>query len=202
VHAPVRMMDQLAVYPVPARPHCHFQRIERQAGPHVISDLPAHDHAGIQVDNESRIRKAAGRLDVGNVRHPAAVRRSGGEVPLQQVSGPLLPGRARDRGPRPLLPGRSARDAQLAHQPLHRAPGYLDAFPVQLPPHFPSPVNPPPFLFPHPHDLRLQFLIPRVPRRRLLLSFLRRVIRRRRYLQDRAGRLHPEPVPMLIDEPD
>ena len=45
-------------------------------------------------------------------------------------------------------------------------------------------------------DLPFQPLIPLLPARRLTLALLRRVIRRDREFQDRAGRLHPEPVTM------
>jgi len=114
---------------------------------------------------------------------------------VQQVGGPLSR-RAGDRGPRPLPPGRGALDTQLAHQPLHRAPGHPDALPVQLPPHLPRTIQPPAFppVLPHAHDLLLQLLIPHLTRRRRALTFLRRVVRGDRDFQDRAGRLNPEPV--------
>ena len=44
--------------------------------------------------------------------------------------------------------------------------------------------------------------IPAFPRRRLRFAFLRVVVRRHGKLQDRAGRLHPEPVLMRFYELD
>ena len=67
-------------WPSPARPG--------PGPPQVVSDLPAHDHAGKKVSDESGIRKAAGRFHIGDIRDPPAVRRGGGEVPFQQVSWP------------------------------------------------------------------------------------------------------------------
>src|SRR5262249_56517251 len=124
------------------------------------------------------------------------------EVAPQQVRRPLLASRAGHRGPRTLPPGPRARDAHLAHQPLDRAPGHLYAIAIQLMPHLLRTVQLATLLLPHPHDLSLQLLVPHTTRGRLLLSFLRRVIRGRRYPQHRAGRLHAEPVLVRIDEPD
>jgi len=132
---------------------------------------------------------------IGDIGDPPAAGRLGGEVPFQQVRGPLGR-RGGDRGPRLLPPGRRARDAQLAHQPLHRAAGHLDAFPPQLEPHFPRPIQPPALfpVLPHAHDLLLQLFIPHLPSRSLTLAFLRRIIGGGGKFQDRADRLDPEPV--------
>src|SRR5271169_1857777 len=202
LNSAIRMMDQLAVHPVATRPDSHFKRVERQLSPERIGNLPADNHPGKQVKDERCINKANGSLYVSNVSYPAAVRRRRGEVAFQQVRRPLLAGRARHSGPRPLLPGPQARQAHLAHQPLDPAPRDLDPVTIQLAPHLLSTVKPPPSPFPCPHDCHLQHLITLVPRRRTLLSPLRRVISGRRYLQDRAGRLHSEPVLMQTDELD
>src|SRR6185312_14396263 len=108
----------------------------------------------------------------------------------------------RHRRPRPLPPGRRAGNPELAHQPLDRAPRHLDILPAQLAPDFPRTVNTTSFLFPDAHDLLFQFLVTGIACRRVFLSLLRRVISGRRNLQDRAGRLDPEPVLMRIDELD
>ena len=202
LNSAIRMMDQPAVHPVTTRPDSHFKRVERQLGPERIGHLPADNHPGKQVKDERCINKADGSLYVSNVSYPAAVRRRRSKIAFQQVRRPLLASRARHSGPRPLLPGPQALQAHLAHQPLDRAPRDLDPVTIQLTPHLLSTVKPPPLLFPCPRDCHLQLLIALVPRGRILLSLLRRVIGGRRYLQDRAGRLHSEPVLMRIDELD
>jgi hypothetical protein len=165
LHAPVGMMDELVIDAVFAGEDRHLQRVEGQAGAQVVSDLPADDLAGEQVSDESGVREPAGGVHVGDVRNPAAVRRGRGEVPLQQVSGPLPAGIGHG-GPRLLPRGRHPGQAHLAHQPLHRAPRHLDALTAQLQPHLPRPIKPPALLtvFPHPHDLLFQLLIPDITR--------------------------------------
>jgi len=82
------MMDQLIadlVFPGKDR---HLQRIQRQARPQMLSDLPADNLAGEQVGNERRVHKPAGRGHIRDIRDPPAVRRRCGEVPLQQVRRP------------------------------------------------------------------------------------------------------------------
>src|SRR5271156_4479678 len=202
LNSAIRMMDQLAVHPVATRPDSHFERVERKLGPERIGNLPADNHPGKQVEDERGINKAGGSFYISNVSYPAAVRRRRREVAFQQVRRPLLASRPGHGGPRPLLPGPQARQAHLAHQPLDRAPRDLDPVTIQLAPHLLSTVKLPPFLFPCLRDSLLQLLIALIPRRRILLSLLRRVISGRRYLQDRAGRLHSEPVLMLPDELD
>ena len=197
LHAPVGMMDQLIadlVFPGKDR---HLQRVQRQARPQMLSDLPADNLAGEQVGNECRVRKSAGRVHIGDVSDPAAVRRGRGEVPPQQVSGPR-PAGIGHRGARLLPPGRGPGNAQLSHQPLHRAPGHLGALTPQLQPHLPCPVHTAALLavFPYSLDLLLQPLIPQIARRWLTFTFLRRVIGGGGEFQDRAGRFHPEPVTM------
>ena len=139
---------------------------------------------------------------IGNVGYPAAVRRRCSEVAFQQVRWPLLASRAGHSGPRPLLPGPQALQAHLAHQPLDRAPRDLDPVTIQLTPHLLGTVKIPPFLSPCLGDCLLQLLVAFVTRGRIILSRLRRIIGGRRYLQDRAGRLHSEPVLVRIDELD
>jgi len=197
------MMNKLAADLVLAGEDRHLQRVQGQAGPQVISDLPAHGHAGKQVSDESGIRKAAGRLHIRDIRDPPAVGRGGGEVPFQQVSWPGARSTGH-RGPRLLALGGRPGDPQLAHQPLHRAPRHPAALAPQLQPYLPRPLHPAALrpVFPHPHDLLFQPLIPLFSRRRLALVPLRRVIRGDREFQDRAGRFDPEPVTVRIDEPD
>ena len=93
--------------------------------------------------------------------------------------------------------------AQLAHQPLDRAPGHRDTPAVQLEPYLPRTVNLPPFIpFPRFHDLLLQDHVANFPRRRLSLTFLRLAIRRHAEFKDHANRLDTEPVPVRVNELD
>ena len=78
------------------------------------------------------------------------------EVPQRQVPGPLR-GRVGDRGPLDLAAA-GTDQTQVAHQPLHGAPGHRDAFPVQLQPHLPRAVDPEVLLV-DPADLRFQVLV-------------------------------------------
>ena len=159
------MVHKLAGDAVLAGEQRHLQRVQRQAGAQVVRDLPADDLPGKQVRDERRVHEPAGRSHIRDVRDPAPVRRRRGEVPLQQVSGPAVRA-GRHRGPRLLALRCHTGDAQLAHQPLYRAPSHHGAFPAQLPPYFPCPVYPAAFppVFPGTHDLLFQVLIPDLTR--------------------------------------
>jgi hypothetical protein len=196
------MVDQAAEILVPPCPYRHLERIERKIRTQVIRDLPAENNAGEQIHHESGIDPAGKRLDIGDVRDPAAVRRRRVEAPIQQVRWPVRRvTRQCRRGPLP--PGAGTADPQLAHQPFNRAPRHRGSPAVQLQPDFPRTVNLPPFLpFPHLHDLLLQDHVADFPRRRLRLAFLGVVIRRHGKFKDRAGRLDTEPVPVRINELD
>jgi hypothetical protein len=197
------MMDKiLADLALPGEDR-HFQRVQGEIGSQVTGDLPADDRAGEQVGDERGIGETAGRAGIGDIGDPAAVRGGRGEVAAHQVSR-LLPGRRGHRGPRLAAPAPGAFDAQLAHQPLHRAPGGGDALAAQLQPHLPRTIKTAPLItvVPHPHDLLFQPLIPDLAARRPLLPLLRRIISGDREFQDRAGRLDTEPALVRIDEPD
>jgi hypothetical protein len=191
------MVHKLVADAVLAGEDRHLQRVQRQAGPKVIGDLPADDLPGKQVRDERRVHEPAGRGHIRDIGDPAAVRRLRGEVPSQQVSRPGVR-TGGHCGPRLLPPGRHPEQAHIAHQPLHCAPRHLDTVAAQLQPHFPRPIQPAalPAVFPHAHDLLFQLLIPDLTQRRLPLTLLDRVIRRDRESQDRADRLDTEPAPM------
>jgi hypothetical protein len=106
-------------------------------------------------------------------------------------------GRIRHRGT-PASAANHPGQAETAHQPLHRAPGHRGAVAPQLQPHLPRAIHAAAFLpvFPHPHDLPFQPLIPLPTARRITLTLFRRVICGYREFQDRARRFHPEPVTM------
>src|SRR3984885_4449308 len=170
------MMNQVTVDSVATRPDRHFQCVEGKLRPERIGNLPADDLPREKIENERGVHKAARRLDIGDVSHPPPVRRGRREVPFQQVRRPLVPRPGGGRRPRSLPPGRGAGNAELAHQPLDRAPRHVSSLAAQLPPYFPRTVNPAPFLLPDAHDLLLQLLVPRVTHGWILLSLLRRVI--------------------------
>ena len=87
---------------------------------------------------------------------PQLVRSRRGEVALHQVL-TLIRAAAWDRGPRAL---RAADPAQAcgSHEPLHRAPGHLQALPPQLRVDLPGPVDPVVGLM-HPPDFHEHLLI-------------------------------------------
>ena len=127
-----------------------------------------------------------------------------GEVPLQQVRGPLMPGPgALHGGPRRLAPPHPLQ-AVLAHQPLHRAPRDPDAAPVQLQPGLPGPVHLLVAGLAQPEDLGEDLRVPHAARRRRPLHG--RIIGARGDLpavlaEHPADRLDPEPFLLLADEP-
>ena len=95
-------MNKLITDVVPAGEDRHLERVQGQARPQVIRDLPADDLAGKQVRDERGIDKPAGRGHIRDIRDPPAVRRRRGEVPLQQVS--RLPGTSTGQRSTRLLP--------------------------------------------------------------------------------------------------
>lgn len=92
-----------------------------------------------RVDDEPDIHPPRPRRDVGDVGYPETVRGVRGEVPAHQVPCPRG-GRVGERCPLDLAAD-CAGQAFLAHQPLDRAPGHLDALPVQRQPNLPRPVD-------------------------------------------------------------
>ena len=198
---PVRMVNKAVGRFMTTCPDRHLQRIDRKIGTQVIRDLPAENAAGRQIHNERGIHPPGKRIHIGNARHPAAIRRSREEVPVQQVirhAGRIT----RLSRPRPPAARPDTRDAQVAHQPLYRAPRHHHAIPVQVQPYLPRPVHLPPSLaFPHGQDLLFQHGIAGIPCRRLLLALPREVIRRHGKTQDRTDQLDAKPVPVRINEP-
>jgi hypothetical protein len=77
--------------PVPvASPQRHVQCVQHQAGALGGGGGPADDGAGEDVHDECDVDDAGPGGHVGEVGHPATVRRNRGEVPLQQVIGPFV----------------------------------------------------------------------------------------------------------------
>jgi len=96
--------------------------------------FPPRDQPGERIDDERGIPEpAAVQRHVRKVSHVQLPRLLRLEMPLDQVRGAAVP-RVRDRGAH----GAAAGDAPppiRPHQPLHGAPGDLDALPVQVLPH-------------------------------------------------------------------
>src|SRR5690606_26311002 len=103
-----------------------------------------------------------------------------------------------DRGAAPAAASDALKPG-LAHQPLDRAAGDLDAVQAQLPPHLAGPVEALGLLV-DPADLDHQLCVALGPRRRLALAGLDGVVGRRGDLQRTADRLDPEASLVVVDE--
>jgi hypothetical protein len=153
------------------------------------------------IEHESGVHPPGHGLYVRDVSDPCPVRRRRIEATFQQVLRPLTRP-ARQRRARPLALGAHFSNTQLAST----------ARPCTAPPRLPhdstaarplaSPVHPTAGIPPHPFDLRLHIAVPNRTARRDPLSFLRRIVGRRRKLQGRADRLDAEPVPVRFNELD
>src|SRR5580765_2654989 len=114
LRAAIGVVDQAAGWL--SQPVCHLERVHHQLGSQVGRELPADDHPAVAVEDERQIDEAAPRPDVGDVGDPFLVRPAGGEVALDEVTGPLERRLVRDRRPL-LLPPSHPRQPFLAHQP-------------------------------------------------------------------------------------
>jgi hypothetical protein len=63
----------------------HVQRVDHEAGAHVLGQLPADDHAGGQIDHGGQIQPSLAGLEVGDVADQARTRLLGGEVAPDQI---------------------------------------------------------------------------------------------------------------------
>ena len=163
----VVVMDQpgqVGVAFAPPGPDGLLERVQDDAGGHRGGGPPAEDPAGVGVDDERDVDPARPGRDIGQVGHPQPVRRRRGEV--------AAPTRSAGRSAagsaivvRLTLPRTAPRRPNAPHQPLHRAAGHRDAFPVQLQPHLPGPVDAEVRRV-DPVDLDLQLLVADLPRRR------------------------------------
>src|SRR5690606_28961458 len=118
-------MNEAGVLLDPPSPQRHLQCIQREFGPHVVRDLPAHDHPRVHVQDERHVCAAGPRADIRHVRHPWLVGAGGSEVAVDQVR---RAGRQRlGHGGPAALTADDALQAQLTHQPFDRAAGHIDA---------------------------------------------------------------------------
>ena len=111
-----------------------------EGGVRACRALPAGDQPGVGVDDECGVAEpAAGQGHVGEVGHVQQTGCCGMELSVDQVRRPGRRGVGHRGAYRP-GPGGAAPPVG-AHQPLHRAPGYLDALPVEVRPHLRCPVQ-------------------------------------------------------------
>src|SRR5699024_8886993 len=109
----------------------------------MVRHLPAHDLTMEDIKDERRVHPPSLRRNIRNIGDPNAVRTRCCELAFDEIVRTLLsPSRSRLRT-LPLPP--DAVDAQLAHQPLHRAasnmPELVGVFAVDRLPHLPHPVT-------------------------------------------------------------
>lgn len=162
----------------------------------MAGELPAHDAAGVDVQDEAEEHDALPAAQIREVRDPQPVGSGGGEVAVHEVWRPQRRGIRGGRSPRPAA-AFGALDAVLAHQPpdavaAHGLPG-----PEQRFPHAPVPVR---VVVGGVNllDQREQALILNDPLRALAGGAL--VVRGRRHAQGLADRLDPKATAMPVDE--
>ena len=166
------------------------------------ADPPAHDVAGVNVDDEGDIDKARPCRDIGEVRHPQPVGSGAAELAVDVVKRTwtcLVLNRRSHR----FAPD-NAPQSHVPHQSLHRAAGHIAALALELPPDFADAVDPE-VLLEDAGDLGLQAQVPLRPAGKLLrigpLGHMA-VIGGRGDRQNLADRLDPMVSTMIIDEAD
>src|SRR5690606_31726446 len=163
---------------------------------------PTDDPAGERIDHEGDVHHASPRRDVAQIRHPQSVRPRHSEGPIDTVQSAILQlvgDRSSDA-----FTAYNAAQAEVAHESFGRTTRHLDAFAIELLPHFVGAVNAI-VLVPHALHFRLQRLVAFRPFRttlRLAFSCLLFVVCRRGDRQDCADRLDPESVLVLVDVGD
>ena len=85
LNAAIGMVDQAGARPL--RRDRHPQGCQRQVGAQMIAHRPADDLATVEIQDRGQIEPALIGLDIGDVGKPDPVRRSGGEVAIEQVRG-------------------------------------------------------------------------------------------------------------------
>src|SRR5664280_301785 len=205
LHAAIGVVHQRGdvVAVASAGPKAHLQGVEREVGAQRGGGLPADDAPAEHVEDERAVHPTGEGADVGQVGHPQAVLRGGGEVALHEVR-PAVRAGPGQRRPRAFRAG-DAPQASGFHQPLHRAsgdrPGVHTAGTAELRVDLADPVHAVVLLV-HSADLGRDLLIADRPRRGR--PGPRRVVGARgdrdiSAEQHRADRLDPERVPVLLD---
>jgi hypothetical protein len=122
-----RPLAQRAALPAPVGDGLADRRFD-EVGVLARRALPAGDQPGVGVDDERGVAEpAAGQWHVGEVGHVQQTGCCGMELPVDQIRRPGRSG-VGHRGAHLPSPG-GATPPIGAHQPLHRAPGHLDALP-------------------------------------------------------------------------
>src|SRR6266542_2275584 len=134
LQAAVAMMDQ-GGFLLAALMHGLLQGIEDQVRAHRRGDPPADNASRIDIDDKGHVDEALPRRHVSKVRDPELIGPRRGEIPGDAIRDArrLIVGVGR-RDPRGPTPG--ARQTELAHEPLDRAPRDGDVLAPQLPPDF------------------------------------------------------------------
>src|SRR5215470_12097898 len=179
-----------------------FQRIEGEIAPQRARYAPAYDPPGEDVDHEGDVRKAPPRRHVCQIRDPQLIRARRHEAPRDEI-GRTHRASVRVRRALELATACNARQAELGHQPLHRAAGHRLALPPQVFPNLPGAVDLV-LLMPRALDLAAQPFIAaraRRPARRIALPRSPLVVQGRGDRQHLADRLDPIDVAVRVDKP-
>ena len=195
-------MDQAASIQWPPVMRGLLQGVQDETGMGGAADPPAHDIAGVDVDDEGHTGKASQGRHIDEIGDPEPVWRWGIELAIDVIE------RARrrfvaDRGANG-LPSNDTLQAGLPHQSLHRASRNIEPCPLHLSPNLAHALDPK-VLGKDPHDFRLVRLIALGTGRQLraipaLSDML--MIGRWGDWQDSADRLDPVMPTMFVDKGD
>jgi len=150
-----------------AGPKTHVQGVQGQVGAQRGRDLPAHDPAAEDIEDEGAVDPAGERPHIRNVGDPQPVRAVGGGGTVDQILPGVRggPGNRRTR----TLRARDPAQAKVFHQSRSRAASHRlaasqDLFTLQLRMHLPDPVDAVVLLVDS-RDHGLEFLVAHSPRR-------------------------------------
>ncbi len=136
---------------------CLLQSIEGEIAPQRGRHVPAHDPAGEDIDYEGNVDEPAPGRHERQIRHPQLIRSRRHEPSRDEIRRPAR-GRGGARRLLTLAAAAHTVQAELAHQPFHRATGYRLAGPLQLLPHLPG-TGGFALLVPHATDLVAQHVV-------------------------------------------
>src|SRR5690606_32058502 len=133
-----------------------LERIQCDIATQRARHSPTDDRAGVRIDHEGDVPRASPRRDVAQSRHPQSVRPRHSEGPIDTVQSAILQ-LVGDRGS-DAFTAYNAAQAEVAHESFGRTTRHLDAFAIELLPHFVGAVNAI-VLVPHALHFRLQRLV-------------------------------------------
>ena len=189
-------MDEVDVGAGGAAGERHAQRVEDEIGAHVAGELPAHDAAREDVEDEAEEHHALPAAQIGEVRDPQLIGQLGVEVAPDEIGRTVGRGVGRGSAPR-LAAALGALDGIGAHQPLDAVTPNRFAGPPQRLPRSPIPVGVVVGRVQLADDAE-QPLVLHGPDRALTAGALG--VGGRRHVHDPADRLDAEAAAMLIDE--